>query len=83
MPRKGPQILGVDLNRSESEAFIVLNPRPYEASSSWAIWPESPSSQFAPDIVAIEPSSLKHCLVTTEAFTEREFDVALSVPTLR
>src|SRR5215467_14071768 len=34
------------------------------------------SSQFALDIIAIEPRSLKHCLVTTEALTKREFDVA-------
>src|SRR5262249_53523331 len=35
-----------------------------------------PSLQLTPDIIAIEPRSLKHCLVTTEALTKREFDVA-------
>jgi len=35
-----------------------------------------PSLQLAPDIVAIEPRGLKHCLVTTEALTQRKFHVA-------
>src|SRR5215831_4971356 len=38
--------------------------------------PSRPSSQLATDIVAIEPRGLKHGLVTTEALTQCEFDVA-------
>ena len=37
------------------------------------------ASQLATDVVTIEPRGLKHCLVTTEALTQREFHVAFEL----
>src|SRR5262249_31763383 len=58
--------------RNQQMARSVLNP----SLLRLLIVGNLASSQFAPDIIAIEPRSLKHCLVTTEALTQRKFHVA-------